>query len=150
MKDEHKVAIYVIASVAALCAVQAVLNLVSPVSARNWLVDRVPAYAVLVLLLTVFFKLLHRRKQHREALRTEKNQAQTYLDVAGVILLAISSDETIRLINKKGCEILGCKEKEAIGKNWFDTFLPENRRKDIRKIFGRLMAGDIAPVEYVE
>jgi PAS domain S-box-containing protein len=77
-------------------------------------------------------------------------QAQKYLDVAGVIMIAIDSNEKIILVNKKGCEILGFTEEEIIGKNWFDSFIPERLRNEIKSVFNKLMAGDIEPVEYIE
>ena len=55
-----------------------------------------------------------RRKQAEEELQREKDQAQLYLDVANVMLLVLSTDGHIVLINKKGCEILGYKEEEIV------------------------------------
>ena len=48
---------------------------------------------------------------------------QQYFDSADVIMIAISSDEKVVDINRKGCEILGCSKDEVIGKNWFDFFV---------------------------
>ncbi|GAI74382.1 unnamed protein product, partial [marine sediment metagenome] len=53
------------------------------------------------------------------------DKAQKYLDVAGVMLVAIDVEGRVGLVNKKGCEILGYEEEEIIGKKWFDNFLPE-------------------------
>jgi PAS domain S-box-containing protein len=80
----------------------------------------------------------------------ERNRAQNYLDVANAMLLVIGADHKIRLINKKGCEILACDEKEITGRNWFDTFLPENDRDKGRSTFDKLMEGEIEPAEYTE
>jgi len=33
------------------------------------------------------------------------------------MLVAVDANQKVSLINKKGCEILGCKEEEIIGKN---------------------------------
>jgi PAS domain S-box-containing protein len=51
-------------------------------------------------------------------------ETQNYLDIANVIFVIINPDQTIRLINKKGCEVLGFSETELIGKNWFKHFIP--------------------------
>ena len=48
---------------------------------------------------------------------------QTFLDIAGVILIVLNADQTVSLINKKGCEVLGYESSEIIGKNWFDNFI---------------------------
>ena len=85
-----------------------------------------------------------------EYLRREKERAEEYLNIAGVLLAMLDADEKISLINKKGCEILGYKEEELIGRNWFDILVPQRIRGEIRGIFGKLMAGDIEPVEYYE
>ena len=60
-----------------------------------------------------------------EELRREKEKAQKYLDVAGVIFVVLDSNGRISLINKKGCEVLGYQAEEMIGKDWFDNFLPK-------------------------
>jgi len=82
--------------------------------------------------------------------RREKERAEEYLNRAGVVLAILDADEKISQINKKGCEILGYKEEELIGRNWFDTLVPQRIRGEIRGVFGKLMAGDIEPVEYYE
>ncbi len=90
------------------------------------------------------------RKRMEESLRRERDRAQTYLAIARVMFLAIDKDEQISLINQKGCEILGCDQEEIIGKNWFDTFLPDKEREHIRAVFQKLINGDIEAVEYFE
>jgi formate hydrogenlyase transcriptional activator len=90
------------------------------------------------------------RKRALDELEREKQKAQTYLDIAGVILVVIESDETVSLINRKGCELLGRSEKEIIGKNWFDIVIPERERKRVQNTFRKLIAGEMEPVEYFE
>ncbi|MFC2016811.1 ATP-binding protein [Chloroflexota bacterium] len=90
------------------------------------------------------------RKRMEEALRQERDKAQKYLDVAGVMLVAVDANHKVSLINKRGCEILGCREEEIVGKNWFDNFLPERVRDEIVAVFDKLMAGEIEVVKYSE
>ncbi len=90
------------------------------------------------------------RKKAEEALRTERDKAQKYLDVAGVMFVLIDKEGKVTLVNKKGCEILRYKESEIIGNNWFDTFLPEQNKEKIKEIFYQLMTKGIKPVEYFE
>lgn len=89
-------------------------------------------------------------KHIQKSIRQKNQTAQKYLDIAGVIIVAINSSGQITLINKKGCDILGYSKEEIIGKNWFDTFLPEKIREDVRTVFEKLLNGDIAPVEYYQ
>jgi PAS domain S-box-containing protein len=69
-----------------------------------------------------------------------------YLDLVEVLIVAIETDQTISVINRKGCEILGYKKEELIGKNWFDTCLLEEDREPLRTEFKRVIAGEIEPV----
>ena len=91
------------------------------------------------------------RKLAEGALQKEKDRAQHYLDVAGVLLVVIGADRKVSLINRKGCEILGYGgEEEITGKDWFDNFVPERLRDEVARVFGLLVAGEIEPVEYYE
>jgi PAS domain S-box-containing protein len=94
---------------------------------------------------------LEQRVNERTAeLKKEKERTQEYLDVAGVILVVIEANETVSLINKKGCEVLGYNEKEVMGRNWFDTFIPERLRPEVRGAFCRLIAGELKLIEHFE
>lgn len=89
-------------------------------------------------------------KQSEEKVRQERDRAQHYLDIAGVIILVIGTDGKVQLINKKGCEILGYTEDEIIGKDWFENFIPEEERHKVKNIFSRMTSGEIDPFEYAE
>jgi len=90
------------------------------------------------------------RKRAEEAVRVQRDLAQSYLDLAGVIFVALDTAGKITLVNKMGCKVLGYEERELLGRNWFDTCLPEGLRKDVKSVFRRLVAGEIEPVEYYE
>jgi nitrogen fixation negative regulator NifL len=90
------------------------------------------------------------RKQVEEALRKEKDKIQTYLDIAGVMFVALDFEQKVTLINQKGCEILGYSQPEIMGANWFDTFLPKSEKEAVRAIFTHLIQGDLNHFEYVE
>ncbi len=90
------------------------------------------------------------RKQVEEDLQKERDQAQLYLDIAEVMLVALNAQGHIILINKKGCVILGYSEQEIMGQNWFDVCLSEEMREEVAGVYNQLMKGEIAPVEYYE
>jgi PAS domain S-box-containing protein len=90
------------------------------------------------------------RKRAEEALRRERDKAQQYLDLAGVMFVTLNKEGEIILINRKGCQILGYEEKELLGRDWFDTCLPLEESDSVKKIFNKLMAGEMTPVEYYE
>ena len=81
------------------------------------------------------------RKRVERELQEERDRAERYLDIAGVIILALDEQGTITLINQKGCEILGCDADRALGRNWFDHYLPERLREHTRELFTEIMAG---------
>ncbi len=114
---------------------------------KEWLVDELVSMRRLIAELEVS-EATHKRTE--EALRQVRDKAQRCLDLAGVMLVAIDANQKINLINKKGCEILGCREEEIIGKNWFDNFLPERVRDEVIAVFDKLMSGEIKQVEYFE
>ncbi|MFC1476844.1 PAS domain S-box protein [candidate division KSB1 bacterium] len=90
------------------------------------------------------------RKQSEEEIISQKKRAESYFHIAEVMLLVIDADQTVSRINKKGCEIVGYTEQEIVGKNWFDNFLSDESREDIRNIFIDLMNGNVKQHEDVE
>ncbi|MGA1842732.1 MAG: PAS domain S-box protein [bacterium] len=93
---------------------------------------------------------INERKKAEEALWKERDKAQKYLDIVGVMILTLDTDQRVTLINKKGCDVLGYNEDEITGKNWFDNFLPADIKQDVKSVYNRLIAGEIEPVEYFE
>ncbi|MDD3927055.1 MAG: PAS domain-containing protein, partial [bacterium] len=90
------------------------------------------------------------RKRTEIALREERDKAQHYLDIAGSIIVALDEDGQITLLNKKGCEVLGCEERDAIGRDWFNEFVPERNRVNITAKFKQLMSGNTESVDFYE
>jgi two-component system cell cycle sensor histidine kinase/response regulator CckA len=90
------------------------------------------------------------RKQAEESLSREKELTQQYLDVAGVMLVALDVNQKVTVINPKGCEILGYSRAEIIGQNWFDHFLPSKDIDTIKQVFNQIMSDEIEMVEYYE
>jgi len=86
-------------------------------------------------------------KKTSESLRLERDMAQQYLDIAAVMLVAIDAGHKVTMINKKGCDILGYEEKDILGRDWFDNFVPEHHRDKERELFDRLLAGSIDTIE---
>jgi len=91
-----------------------------------------------------------RRKQSEQALQFEKLRTQQYLDVAGVMLLALDAEGRVALINPKGCEILGYPEEEILGKSWFQTFIDPEDSDRIAQVFEQILAGQVEVTDYYE
>ncbi|MBD3157403.1 MAG: PAS domain S-box protein [Candidatus Lokiarchaeota archaeon] len=90
------------------------------------------------------------RYRAERALREERDLAQKYLDIAGSIMVILDPDGHIETINDKGCSILGYEEKELIGKNWIDSFIPRKLRQSIREVLQSLGNGNGEDVERME
>jgi len=86
--------------------------------------------------------ITERKKVEQQAI-IERNRAQNYLDVAGVIFLAFNKDYNITLINKKGCEILGYDQNELTNKNWIDKFIPERSQKKLIEYYEKLFTSQL-------
>lgn len=90
------------------------------------------------------------RKAAVDALRRERDRAQSYLDLAEVMLLALDTNGRIELINRKGCEILGWTEAELVGRDWFELCVPERHRVQSRSGWDAIMDGRRDPFDYTE
>ncbi len=95
-------------------------------------------------------RMLIERKRDEEVVKAERDKAQRYLDIIGVIMVALNDKGEVILINKKGCTILGYKQEDILGKDWFENFIPAKDRKKTRAAFDGLMSGETRPAEYFE
>jgi len=96
------------------------------------------------------FRDLTKHKGLWGKLREERNRAQQYLNIAGVIIVAINEMGIITLINKKGCDVIGYAEEEIVGQNWFDLGVPESEREARKDAFKRVMNGEQEEAEDYE
>ncbi|MCC7564847.1 MAG: PAS domain S-box protein [Methanomicrobiaceae archaeon] len=88
------------------------------------------------------------RKRAEDLLIAQRDRAQSYLDVAGVMIAVINADGSIDLVNRRGCQILGYTEEEIAGKDWFSVVVPGQLQERLRSNFLRLMEGEIEPPAY--
>ncbi len=121
----------------------------------TWLNVLVMFSCILALVLSVVTILnsmnIQKRKLAMSALRAEKDKAQSYLDMAGSILLVIDRNQMISMINKKGLEILGSlDESEVIGKNAFDYFSSPKEVTSLKEGFDKVMKNEVGLTEYYE
>jgi diguanylate cyclase (GGDEF)-like protein/PAS domain S-box-containing protein len=83
----------------------------------------------------VTFRDITQRLINRKLLENEKELAQEYLNIAGVMIVVLDENGEVTLINKKGCEIIGKNEEDIIGKNWFDNFVPQDEIEIVKQVF---------------
>jgi diguanylate cyclase (GGDEF)-like protein/PAS domain S-box-containing protein len=85
-----------------------------------------------------------------DALRAERDRAQRYLDVAGAIMLALDAEARILMLNRAAHELLGYRDGELVGRDWFEACIPPAERDEQRTIFEQVVAGKRHPREEAE
>ncbi len=90
------------------------------------------------------------RRETMAAIRRERDRANTYLEVAQVILLALSTDGRVQLINRKGCEVLGRREIDLLGCDWIERVVAADWRDRVQQSLRQLAEPDAAAEVYCE
>ncbi|NUU98263.1 sensor domain-containing diguanylate cyclase [Marinitoga sp. 1138] len=90
------------------------------------------------------------RKKLEEQLYREKEKFRMYFEYAQVMYVILDKNGNIEDLNLKACEILKVKKEEVIGENWFENFIPENIRDEVKEVFNKIMSGELESVEYFE
>ncbi len=83
-------------------------------------------------------------------LKEEKEKAQHYLDIAGVLFIALDTTGKVILSNRKASQVLGYPEEDINGADWFEKFIPKERRNEVRQVFRQIINGDLEDVEFIE
>ncbi|MFB3925602.1 MAG: PAS domain S-box protein [Syntrophales bacterium] len=76
--------------------------------------------------------------------------ARVFLDMIDSIFVLLRPDETISIINRKGCDILGCEEREVTGEKWFDIFFAAEERSRLKESFRRMVDERTYSHQYME
>jgi len=97
-----------------------------------------------------FNEMLSEVELRDEKLKEREQRTQEYLDVARVMIVALDPDGFVMLMNPKGCDILGMKETEIVGKDWIENFIPKQLRESVKKVFAKLIRGERAAVQCYE
>jgi PAS domain S-box-containing protein len=82
--------------------------------------------------------------QLEQKLRAERDRLRLFLDVVGVVVVALDPKGTVTLVNRAGCELVGRAESDILGRNWFREFVPEHERVKVSRVFAGLMRGDVS------
>jgi PAS domain S-box-containing protein len=79
----------------------------------------------------------------RRAEAEARNDARALLDGAGALVVGLDAAGRVRLANRAACELLGMGEAALLGRDWFETALPDGVRAGARAGFARLLAGEM-------
>jgi PAS domain S-box-containing protein len=89
------------------------------------------------------------KRKHEDLLR-EKENIQQYLELAPVIFVLIDTEHRVQMINKKGCDALGCNRLDIIGKNWFENFLQDVEEEGQTLVFKNFNQHKLLMAPYFE
>ncbi|MCU7845967.1 MAG: PAS domain S-box protein [Candidatus Thiodiazotropha sp. (ex Monitilora ramsayi)] len=90
-------------------------------------------------------------RRTQQQLLIERDRSQRYLDTVEAIIVSLDTGGIVTMINRKGCELLGYSDKEIVGKNWFQVFLPQPEgMEQVYPLFKHVIAGQIKSAEYFE
>ncbi|OHD19870.1 MAG: hypothetical protein A2Y38_26705 [Spirochaetes bacterium GWB1_59_5] len=87
------------------------------------------------------------QKQAEDALRESKETAEMMLNVAAEIIMSEDLEGNITMLNDSGYKILGYESPELIGKNYIETFLPEEIRVDMHAYYSKRKTEDQSKVD---
>ncbi|MGA2915958.1 MAG: PAS domain S-box protein [Sedimentisphaerales bacterium] len=92
-----------------------------------------------------------KRLEIKKELKEQRDFAQRLIETAQTIVLVMDKDANIVTFNPYFEKLTGYRLDEVKGKNWFGTFLPEEDRQKIRKLFATAVIdtptkGNINPI----
>ncbi|PKL48076.1 MAG: hypothetical protein CVV39_04965 [Planctomycetes bacterium HGW-Planctomycetes-1] len=92
-----------------------------------------------------------KRLEIKTELKQQRDFAQRLFETAQTIILVLGKQADIVTFNPYFEKLTGYKLGEVKGKNWFDTFLPEEDRQRIKKVFATAIVntstkGNINPI----
>ena len=90
--------------------------------------------------MTVKPKNSNKIKPYSNTLLRENELDKLYLDIAGVMIIALDAKGVVTFVNKKASEILSLPKEKIIGKNWFKNFVPQSS-VEMSGRFKELMSG---------
>ncbi len=102
--------------------------------------------------LRILLSILDTSEQHRatKALERALSWTDNLLDISGTLIVSLDAAGRVQRINAEGCRILGYERDWILGRDWFDHFLPERLREQVRGVAQQLYAGTLEPVRFYE
>jgi PAS domain S-box-containing protein len=89
-------------------------------------------------------------KKYKTTLSLERDEALQMLDNTGVIVVFLDTNGIVKLINKRGYEILGYRDDEIIGTKWTDKIVPARTAREIDNKLQKILTGDSSQYGFFE
>lgn len=77
-------------------------------------------------------------KKAAEALRQAKEYAENIIKFANVMIVTLDVEGNVVSLNKTGEDITGYSQDEILGKNWFETIVPQKKYPQVWQEFEKL------------
>ena len=90
------------------------------------------------------------QREAEEGLREQRDRAERYLDLAGMVVLVLDTEGRILLLNRAGHQLLGHADGSLVGRDWFDLSVPDGERAGRRAAFAERLAGKRDPEDGLE
>ncbi len=94
--------------------------------------------------------LLANRKSAEEALRISEREFREMLEKANLAAVILNEQGKIHFINNYLLALTGWKKEEVLGNNWFDIFIDEPNKDEIKQVYNEAVSGNIELVAYYE
>ncbi|HCZ05888.1 MAG TPA: hypothetical protein DHV12_01925 [Thermotogae bacterium] len=80
----------------------------------------------------------------------EDSRYRIYFELSQNMIVVLDKDGKIVDLNPAACEILEIEKDDALGQNWFETFIPQEIREQVHEVFLKIMSGKLDPVKEFE
>ena len=87
------------------------------------------------------FRDITEQKKIQDEIKKSRDFLKTIIETSSSLVVGLDPHGKIKLVNHALEEMTGYTKKEILGKNWFDTFLPEDTKKEIKRVFADLVEG---------
>jgi len=96
----------------------------------------------------VSFHDISEKKALEAQVKNEHEQMLLYLEVSGLIIIILDKNANIVNVNRAANELLGLSRDEIIGLNWFDNFIDERIRSEVKLVFNDMINEKISPTSH--
>ena len=82
-----------------------------------------------------------RMRLERTRVEELSNRLNSYLELVQTMVLALDAEGRVEYANPRCCEVLGLKSDDILGRPWIDSFVSEEEREEVRRVFRDVVEG---------
>ncbi len=87
----------------------------------------------------------------RRKTKPRQDDIQVFMDTVQTLIVQLDTEGRITAVNARALRLLEYSREELLGRSWFETCLVQPQGEEqVRPVFLKMMAGEIASVEYFE